>query len=59
MREIMSHWSLPWYFYLGFGVFLTLLVVKPAFRDGFYAFVARMLNMKPRKNQTRNENEDE
>ena len=49
MGDLIANFSLPWYFYFGFGVIITLLLVHRGFRNEVDALLARMLGMKPRR----------
>lgn len=49
MHQLMSQWSLPWYIYVGVGIFLALFLFKPAFQKECDKMLARMLSMKPKK----------
>jgi hypothetical protein len=53
MHQLFASFSLPWWFWVGLGVFLTLLVVSPKVRTESDAFLARLLGMKPKQRQIR------
>ena len=59
MGQLIHSFSLPWWFWLGFGVFLTLFVVKPAFRNEIDAVFARMLGMRPKQRHQKQQEKDE
>ena len=57
MHQLINSFSIPWYIWLGLGVFLTLLITKPAVRHESDAFLARLLGMRARKNQDEDDEE--
>jgi hypothetical protein len=60
VHSIINTFTIPWYIWVGIGVFLTLMIVSPNFRHESDAFLARLLGMRPKQQRNRQvEDEDE
>lgn len=49
MTVLIHGFSLPWYFYVGLGGFITLFIVNPKFRSEIDVFLAHVLGLQPKK----------
>ena len=48
MGQLIMGWSLPWYIWVIFGLFLGGVLFNKNFRDEADGFLAHMMGMKPK-----------